>query len=113
LERDNRVLLRGHIHLSSAVKQLQAIAIDTSLNADLALADGLAFQDRAFKISPQYTFEIDCREGLEPDSKAWLADLNSQRPLSNLTTAARFGRKQRRQLPDSVEKLRVARVRGR
>jgi hypothetical protein len=38
---------------------------------------------------------------LEPDSKAWLADLSSQRPLSNLTTAARFGRKQRRQLPQS------------
>jgi hypothetical protein len=27
-------------------------------------ADGLAFQDRGFKISPQYTFRIDCRRDL-------------------------------------------------
>lgn len=28
-------------------------------------ADGLAFQDRGFQISPQYTFQIDCRHPLE------------------------------------------------
>ena len=28
-------------------------------------ADGLAFQDRGFQISPQYTFQIDCRRDLE------------------------------------------------
>jgi hypothetical protein len=32
----------------------------------LSLADGLAFQDRGFQVTPQYTFEIDCRES--PDS---------------------------------------------
>jgi hypothetical protein len=31
----------------------------------LSLADGLAFQDRGFQISPQYTFQIDCRENLD------------------------------------------------
>jgi hypothetical protein len=30
-----------------------------------ALADGLAFQDRGFQVSPQYTFEIDCRDSTE------------------------------------------------
>jgi Acetyltransferase (GNAT) domain len=28
-------------------------------------ADGLAFQDRGFRISPQYTFRIDCRRDLQ------------------------------------------------
>jgi hypothetical protein len=32
---------------------------------DSSVADGLAFQDRGFHVSPQYTFEIDCREDLE------------------------------------------------
>jgi lipid II:glycine glycyltransferase (peptidoglycan interpeptide bridge formation enzyme) len=36
-------------------------AIDPTIDDGLALADGLAFQDRSFQISPQYTFEIDCR----------------------------------------------------
>jgi hypothetical protein len=31
----------------------------------LSLADGLAFQDRGFQVTPQYTFQIDCRESLE------------------------------------------------
>jgi len=31
----------------------------------LSLADGLAFQDRGFRVSPQYTFQIDCHENLE------------------------------------------------
>jgi len=40
-------------------------AIDPSLDDGLALADGLAFQDRGFQISPQYTFRIDCRVALD------------------------------------------------
>jgi hypothetical protein len=32
---------------------------------EVATADGLAFQDRGFQISPQYTFRIDCRRALE------------------------------------------------
>ena len=28
---------------------------------DSSVADGLAFQDRGFRVAPQYTFEIDCR----------------------------------------------------
>ena len=35
---------------------------------DQSFFDGLAFQDRGFHVQPQYTFEIDCREGLE---KLW------------------------------------------
>ena len=31
----------------------------------LSFADGLAFQDRGFQVTPQYTFQIDCRENLE------------------------------------------------
>jgi lipid II:glycine glycyltransferase (peptidoglycan interpeptide bridge formation enzyme) len=31
----------------------------------LALADGLAFQDRGFSVAPQYTFTIDCRRSPE------------------------------------------------
>jgi lipid II:glycine glycyltransferase (peptidoglycan interpeptide bridge formation enzyme) len=39
--------------------------LDPSLDDGLALADGLAFQDRGFSVAPQYTFEIDCRKSLE------------------------------------------------
>jgi hypothetical protein len=34
---------------------------DPSADEGLALADGLAFQDRNFMVGTQYTFEIDCR----------------------------------------------------
>jgi hypothetical protein len=34
--------------------------IDPSADDGFASADGLAFQDRGFSVSPQYTFEIDC-----------------------------------------------------
>ena len=34
------------------------ICIDPSCDDGLALADGLAFQDRGFQVSPQYTFRI-------------------------------------------------------
>jgi hypothetical protein len=34
--------------------------IDPSADEGFASADGLAFQDRGFIVSPQYTFEIDC-----------------------------------------------------
>lgn len=41
-------------------------AIDPSLDDGLAVADGLAFQERGFGIKPQYTFQIDCRNN--PDA---------------------------------------------
>jgi hypothetical protein len=31
----------------------------------VSLVDGLAFQDRGFRVSPQYTFQIDCHQNLE------------------------------------------------
>ena len=34
---------------------------DPSITGGLAVADGLAFQDRGFQVSPQYTFHVDCR----------------------------------------------------
>jgi Acetyltransferase (GNAT) domain len=40
--------------------------IDPSADEGFANADGLAFQDRGFVVSPQYTFEIDCRR--QPDA---------------------------------------------
>jgi hypothetical protein len=40
-------------------------ALDPSLDNGLALADGLAFQDREFAVSPQYTFAVDCRRSLD------------------------------------------------
>ena len=39
--------------------------LDPSRDGGLAIADGLAFQDRGFSTSPQYTFEIDCRKSAE------------------------------------------------
>lgn len=40
-------------------------ALDPSLDNGLALADGLAFQDREFAVSPQYTFAVDCRRSVD------------------------------------------------
>jgi hypothetical protein len=39
-------------------------ALDPSLDDGLAVADGLAFQQRKFEAMHQYTFEIDCRRSL-------------------------------------------------
>src|SRR5262249_44782273 len=39
--------------------------LDPSLDDGMALADGLAFQERGFSIAPQYTFAIDCRKNSE------------------------------------------------
>lgn len=39
--------------------------LDPGLDDGLAVADGLAFQERAFQVSSQYTFEIDCRRSLQ------------------------------------------------
>jgi Acetyltransferase (GNAT) domain len=44
--------------------------LDPSLDGGLALADGLAFQERQFEVAPQYTFEIDCRRSLADLSAA-------------------------------------------
>jgi lipid II:glycine glycyltransferase (peptidoglycan interpeptide bridge formation enzyme) len=41
---------------------------DPSIDDGLAIADGLAFQDRNFMVAPQYTFEIDCRR---PPMELW------------------------------------------
>ena len=39
--------------------------VEPSIADGLAVADGLAFQDRGFELSPQYTFRIDCRGNLK------------------------------------------------
>jgi Acetyltransferase (GNAT) domain len=39
--------------------------LDPSADDGFARADGLAFQDRGFTVSPQYTFEIDCRQHVD------------------------------------------------
>jgi lipid II:glycine glycyltransferase (peptidoglycan interpeptide bridge formation enzyme) len=54
----------------SLIDQLPAFdffkqSIDPSIDDGLALIDGLAFQDRGFQVSHQYTFQIDCRDDLE------------------------------------------------
>jgi hypothetical protein len=38
--------------------------LDPSLDNGLAIADGLAFQERHFEVAPQYTFEVDCRQSV-------------------------------------------------
>ncbi|WP_426424862.1 GNAT family N-acetyltransferase [Bradyrhizobium genosp. A] len=38
--------------------------LDTSVDDGLASVDGLAFQERRFAVSTQYTFEVDCRKDL-------------------------------------------------
>jgi hypothetical protein len=54
----------------SLIDQLPAPALfeqhfDPSIDDGLAIADGLAFQDRGFVVATQYTFEIDCRKSVE------------------------------------------------
>ena len=44
--------------------------LDPSIDDGLAIADGLAFQDRGFSVAPQYTFEIDCRKS---SKELWVA----------------------------------------
>jgi hypothetical protein len=39
--------------------------LDPSLDGGLAIADGLAFQERKFDVMHQYTFEIDCRRSMD------------------------------------------------
>ena len=39
--------------------------LDPSLDDGLAIADGLGFQDRGFTVTPQYTFQINCRKSSE------------------------------------------------
>jgi len=39
--------------------------LDPSIDNGLAIADGLAFQERQFEISSQYTFTVDCRRSLD------------------------------------------------
>jgi hypothetical protein len=39
-------------------------AFDPSIGGGLAIADGLAFQERGFVVKPQYNFQIDCRGDL-------------------------------------------------
>jgi hypothetical protein len=41
------------------------VSIDPSLDDGLALADGLPFQERGFRVAPQYTFQINCQNALE------------------------------------------------
>ncbi|MET4391704.1 hypothetical protein ABIB73_007496 [Bradyrhizobium sp. F1.4.3] len=38
--------------------------LDTSVDDGLGSVDGLAFQERHFSVSTQYTFEVDCRKDL-------------------------------------------------
>jgi len=38
---------------------------DPTMDDGLAVADGLAFQDRGFGVAQRYTFEIDCRKELQ------------------------------------------------
>jgi len=44
--------------------------LDPSLDGGLAIADGLAFQDRKFEVMHQYTFEVDCRRSVTDLSAA-------------------------------------------
>jgi Acetyltransferase (GNAT) domain len=41
------------------------LCLDPSLDGGLAIADGLAFQDRGFMVTTQYTFQINCRKRSE------------------------------------------------
>jgi CheY-like chemotaxis protein len=53
--------------------------LDPSLDDGLANADGLAFQERKFFVSPQYTFEVDCRQNPED---IWVAmDQKTRQPI--------------------------------
>jgi hypothetical protein len=36
--------------------------LDPAIDGGLAVADGLAFQDRGYHVAPQYTFDLDCRQ---------------------------------------------------
>jgi hypothetical protein len=58
------ILLRRLSIIRDLIDQLPDVSFFKQALA-LSLADGLAFQDRGFQVTPQYTFEIDCRESLE------------------------------------------------
>jgi CheY-like chemotaxis protein len=62
-------LLRRLSIIRDLIDQLPEVAFFKQALA-LSLADGLAFQDRGFQVTPQYTFEIDCRENLDSIWKA-------------------------------------------
>jgi hypothetical protein len=54
----------------SLIDQLPPLALieqhfDPAFDDGLAIADGLAFQDRGFSVNTQYTFQIDCRQSPE------------------------------------------------
>ena len=59
------VLLRRLSIVRDLIDQVPDVAFFKQALA-LSLVDGLAFQDRGFQVTPQYTFGIDCRE--TPDS---------------------------------------------
>ncbi len=44
--------------------------LDPKLDGGLAIADGLAFQERKFEVAHQYTFEVDCRKSVDDLSAA-------------------------------------------
>jgi Acetyltransferase (GNAT) domain len=55
------------------------VTMDPSLDDGLALADGLAFQERGFRVSPQYTFQVD---GDKTIAEIWNAmDIKVRRPI--------------------------------
>jgi hypothetical protein len=57
------VLLNRLSIIRELLDQLPKVAFFKQALA-LSLADGLAFQDRGFQVTPQYTFQIDARESL-------------------------------------------------
>jgi lipid II:glycine glycyltransferase (peptidoglycan interpeptide bridge formation enzyme) len=44
--------------------------LDPSLDGGLAIADGLAFQERKFEVAHQYTFQVECRTSMTDLSAA-------------------------------------------
>jgi hypothetical protein len=55
------------------------VAIDPLLDDGLALADGLAFQERGFKISQQYTYQVHCHKTID---EIWAAmDMKARQPI--------------------------------
>jgi Acetyltransferase (GNAT) domain len=55
------------------------VAIDPSLDDGLAFADGLAFQERGFRITPQYTFQINCHKAID---EIWAAmSIKARQPI--------------------------------
>jgi Acetyltransferase (GNAT) domain len=76
----NRLSIIGDLLDQLPAYDLLQVTLDPSLDDGLALADGLAFQERGFKVSQQYTYQVQCRH--KTIDEIWTAmDMKARQPI--------------------------------